>query len=216
MKKATTDSLLSHKSREFEWNTEGLTQENLYILPPVLKWLKSSGAKSLLDLGCGNGSVSNEFASADYAVTGMDHSTSGIRIARENYPAAQFLQHNLENPLPPNLHGQFDAVVSLEVIEHLFFPRILLHRAAEALKPGGLLILSTPYHGYFKNLALALFNQWDSHCHPLRDYGHIKFFSRATLEQILAEEKFQVSAVAYVGRIPALAKSIVVSCRKSA
>jgi len=59
------------------------------------------------------------------------------------------------------------------VIEHLFLPRALLRFAAKVLKPSGSLILSTPYHGYLKNLALALTGKLDKHFTVLWDGGHI-------------------------------------------
>ena len=77
--------------------------------------------------------------------------------------------------------GTFDTVLSAEVVEHLFLPRELFARAREALGDGGRLVVTTPYHGYAKNLALAVFGQFDQHWVPLSDYGHIKFFSKATL-----------------------------------
>jgi len=35
------------------------------------------------------------------------------------------------------------------------------------LKPGGRLVLTTPYHGYVKNLAIAVLGRWDAHADPL-------------------------------------------------
>jgi len=54
------------------------------------------------------------------------------------------------------LHNSFDVVISVEVIEHLFYPRELVKAAKQCLKPNGCLIITTPYHGYFKNLVLAI------------------------------------------------------------
>jgi len=108
------------------------------------------------------------------------------------------------------LPGVFDAVVSLEVVEHLMQPRHLVARAYGALRPGGVLVMSTPYHGYLKNLALALTNGWDTHWHPLRDFGHVKFFSRKTLSQLVCEAGFSVRNFVRVGRIPPFACSMIV------
>jgi hypothetical protein len=55
----------------------------------------------------------------------------------------------------------------------------------------GAVITATPDYGnYLRNLALALFNRWDSHHSVLWDGGHIKFFSRASLRRIFAEQGF--------------------------
>ena len=79
-----------------------------------------------------------------------------------------------DDPTSLDVH-RFDAVTSTEVIEHLFSPRSLPRFAARVLLPAGYLILSTPYHGYIKNLALSITGKWDRHFSPLWDGGHIKF-----------------------------------------
>ena len=90
-----------------------------------------------------------------------------------------------------------------------------MENALIALKPGGLLILTTPYHGYWKNLVLAITNSFDNHWHPLRDYGHIKFFSKSTMLSLFGEYALQNIQFQTVGRIPALARSMIVSAVKS-
>ncbi len=70
-------------------------------------------------------------------------------------------------------------------------------------------ILSTPYHGYWKNLALALTGKMDAHFTALWDGGHIKFFSLPTLETVLREAGAQKISFRRVGRIAPLAKSMI-------
>lgn len=108
----------------------------------------------------------------------------------------------------------FDAVVSTEVIEHLFAPHLLPMYARDCLREGGYLILSTPYHGYLKDLALSISDNWDSHHTPLWHGGHIKFWSRATLTQLLSEHGFRVLGFSGVGRLPYLWKSMVLIAKK--
>ncbi len=212
--RARTDEAASIAASEYEWSEAGEAQAHRYLLPPTLAWLAASGARSVLDLGCGNGAVTALLAGMGYAAQGCDASASGIDIARQAAPGINFFQHDLGNPLPPEHTGCYDAVVSLEVIEHLLLPRILLNNAWQALRPGGKLILSTPYHGYWKNIALAVTNKFDDHWHPLRDFGHIKFFSRRTLHTLVEETGFHVLESRRVGRIPALACSILLLAEK--
>jgi 2-polyprenyl-6-hydroxyphenyl methylase/3-demethylubiquinone-9 3-methyltransferase len=110
--------------------------------------------------------------------------------------------------------GGFDLVLSLEVIEHLYSPRLFVDRAHDALTEGGHLILSTPFHGYFKNLALALSGKLDDHFSPLWDGGHIKFWSERTLRALLEERGFTVDRFLRCGRVPPLAKSMIVVGRR--
>ena len=206
---ANTDSVLSLQSEEFLWDSPAATPAHEYLFPTIRAWLKQAGARSVLDLGCGNGALTSAFGREGFEMTGMDVSESGIAIAARNFPKILFEHSEMATPLADRLRQTFDAVIAVEVVEHLLLPRLLFERAKEALRPGGVFIVTTPYHGFLKNLALALTNKFDTHWHPLRDYGHVKFFSRETLSQLFSEQALTVERFARVGRIPALAKSMI-------
>lgn len=211
MKKARTDQELSLAAEEFEWSASGLTEAHRYILPVLRQWLEEAGARRLLDLGCGNGALARELAHQGFEVMGVDRSRSGLEVARRDGDSIRFEQMEMGRPLDMALRGQFDTVISVEVIEHLLLPRQLFERAREALKPQGHLIITTPYHGYLKNLALALANRFDTHWHPLRDYGHVKFFSRKTVGALFEEQGFCITRFKRAGRIPPLACSMIIA-----
>jgi 2-polyprenyl-6-hydroxyphenyl methylase/3-demethylubiquinone-9 3-methyltransferase len=83
------------------------------------------------------------------------------------------------------------------------------------LEPGGLAIISTPYHGYIKNLIMALTGTLDRHFTSLWDHGHIKFWSKKTLSILLREAGFTHIEFLRVGRIPVLAKSMIAVAKAS-
>jgi hypothetical protein len=93
-------------------------------------------------------------------------------------------------------------------------PRGFAKTFSNLIAPGGIGILSTPYHGYWKNLALAIAGKWDDHLTALWDGGHVKFFSIVTLRILLAEIGFKGVHFIRVGRIPPLAKSMIAIVRK--
>jgi len=208
-----TDRHAAYAAPEFVWDNHAHAAAHRYLAGPVLARLHASGARRVLDLGCGNGAFSALLAREGYETTGVDHSVSGIEIAKSRRGAA-FAQHDLNAPLPEIHVGRYDAVVSLEVIEHLLLPRRLIEVALAALRPGGLLVVSTPYHGYLKNLALALLGAFDSHWHPLRDYGHVKFFSRRTLAALFLEYGLSEPDFSTAGRVPPFAKSMILCAKK--
>lgn len=206
-----TDSALSHAGSEFDWTTDGHPGSHDYLLPPVLQLLARHRAQRVLDLGCGNGAMCGDLERRGHAVTGMDYSASGIAIARHNHPGIRFEQQDLGEALPASHAQAYDAVISTEVVEHMLLPRRLIANALFALRPGGLLVVSTPYHGYLKNLAIAICNGFDAHWHPLRDFGHIKFFSKSTLCQLLAESGVSRLEVRLAGRFYPISKSMIAS-----
>ncbi len=156
--------------------------------------------------------MTKAFSDAGLDVTGCDNSKSGIAFAKQAYPNISFSCIGTYDE-PTILGKTFDAVVSAEVIEHLFAPRSLPRFAARVLHPGGHLIITTPYHGYMKNLVLALSGKLDSHFTAVWDCGHIKFWSRRTLAQLLDEEGFEITDFIGVGRVPYLWKSMIVTAR---
>jgi 2-polyprenyl-6-hydroxyphenyl methylase/3-demethylubiquinone-9 3-methyltransferase len=182
-----------------------------YLMAPIERFLPpfSPGFRAL-DLGCGDGFWAGILSSRGARVIGVDPSEQGVAVAREKCPAARFERMEATADLLPNLgESPFDLVLSTEVVEHVYLPRVWAAACMKALKPGGRLICSTPYHGYLKNLALSLTNHWDRHASPLWDGGHIKLWSRRTLSTLLDEAGFVNIRFAGAGRIPFLWKSMV-------
>jgi 2-polyprenyl-3-methyl-5-hydroxy-6-metoxy-1,4-benzoquinol methylase len=149
-------------------------------------------------------------------VTGCDVDTQGIEVAAQCTSQVKYV-HLTGYDDPQKLgDDHFDAVISTEVIEHLFLPRYLPRFAKAVLRPGGYLIISCPYHGYLKNLALSLLNKWDSHHEPLRNGGHIKFWSRKTLTLLIQAEGFKVLEFYGAGRMRFFWKSMIIVAQKIA
>lgn len=180
-----------------------------YLWAKVLPQLAPQVTRRILDAGCGNGAFSRVLAEQGYDVTGVDLSESGISFAREQCPAGRFEVASVTEDLAHRFGEPFDAVVSLEVVEHLYDPRLFARRMFDVLRPGGRLILSTPYHGYLKNVALAMSGKLDAHFTALWDGGHIKFWSRQTLTELLTEAGFRVVDFQGAGRLPYLWRSMI-------
>ena len=185
------------------------------FVPPPARQASPAQRPSVLDLGCGNGALAEELFRWGYDAIGIDPSASGIAQARRRLPSIPFHQAPADPASLLQLQlPAFDAVVSTEVVEHVYSPRQWAAAAYAALKPGGVLICSTPYHGYLKNCALAISGKLDAHFTALWDGGHIKFWSRRTLTALLQEAGFQVVSFRGAGRCPWLWKSMLIAARK--
>jgi SAM-dependent methyltransferase len=199
-------------STEYRFTTPDHACSHQYLLPSIDAALEELAPSKVFDLGCGNGSVAHHL-SRRYEVMGIDASQSGITEANRAYPNLRLELGSAYDDLAAR-YGRFDVVVSLEVVEHLFDPRLYARRVLDLVRPGGSLILSTPYHGYVKNLVLAVSGRVDSHYNPLWDGGHIKFWSVKTLTALLQEAGFTDISFSFVGRIRALAKSMIAVARR--
>jgi 2-polyprenyl-3-methyl-5-hydroxy-6-metoxy-1,4-benzoquinol methylase len=189
-----------------------------YLVSPLLEMLATVQDASptklrVLDLGCGNGSLSHVIAEHGCEVVGVDTSAPGIAISRQSFPECQFIQADIYELPDTDMLNSFDVVLAIEVIEHLLYPKELAKNAKLCLKPGGMLIISTPYHGYLKNLILAVSGKLDKHFTVLWDNGHIKFFSVKTLAELLTAEGYTDINFKFAGRCPYLWKSMLCSSK---
>jgi 2-polyprenyl-3-methyl-5-hydroxy-6-metoxy-1,4-benzoquinol methylase len=186
-----------------------------YVAQEVVRLLKAdAGIRRVLDAGCGNGRFAAGLAAEGFEVVGIDTSCSGVRQAIGAYPGIAFEVRSGYEDLRAHFGETFDACVAIEVIEHLYDPRLFVDRLGQVLRPDGYLILTTPYHGYLKNVALAVSGRMDSHFGALWDGGHVKFWSRVTLTALLVERGFRVTELRGTGRIPLLWKSMIALARK--
>lgn len=203
--------------QDYGFNNNNASHIIDYLWLPLIKQLKNLPPSKILDLGCGNGSIADKLIKNNFDVYGTDASEKGITLAN-TINKGRFAIQNLESDdLPPEFsHLTFNTIISTEVIEHLYNPRGFLDFCVKVLKQANgdkYLIITTPYHGYFKNLLLSLFNKWDFHASPLWDGGHIKLWSRKTLTQLLEEKGFEIVKFTGCGRLPYLWMSMMI-CAK--
>jgi 2-polyprenyl-6-hydroxyphenyl methylase/3-demethylubiquinone-9 3-methyltransferase len=181
------------------WSERHYSAETIGYTPNFLAFMGRHFAgmkgKTALEIGCGDGFFSGKLIELGLTVTGVDLSPVGIARAKEHNPSGTFLLADLTQPLPfPD--ASFDAVWCSEVLEHLFSPLYALQEMHRVLRPGGVALLTTPYHGWLKNLAIAMF-QFDSHYDP--EYPHIRFFTRNTLTRLVGKAGLEVVEAGHCG-----------------
>lgn len=121
----------------------------------------------ILDVGCGEKPYANLFAATEYIgidieQSGHDHTRSDIDVFYDG----------LNIPFEDN---SFDSIVCFEVLEHVFEPEKIIQEMYRVLKPGGKLMLTTPFI-------------WNEHEIPY-DYGRYTYFG---LKHLFTKNEFNV------------------------
>ncbi|MEA5448114.1 methyltransferase domain-containing protein [Leptolyngbya sp. CCNP1308] len=167
--------------------------------------LHCSASGAVLDWGSGQGLLTQRLLNLEQfqSITAAD-----IQPRPETVDAAiQWIQADLNNPLSLEVET-FDVIVSAEVIEHLENPRGTVREWFRLLKPGGLLIFSTPNNESWRAiLALILqghFVDFGDSSYP----AHITALVRKDITHILSEAGFCLPKFAFtnVGKIPKLTR----------
>lgn len=145
------------------------------VLELVNQFFPDAQGKKVCDLPCGAGMFSARLAQLGMDVTAVDIDA----IEPFHYDPARRILADANLPLPFS-DGEFDALVSIEGIEHLENPSFFLRECARVVKPGGWVFLSTPnvdsyrsrrsvfvhgFHKYFQPKTTERKDAW--HLHPI-------------------------------------------------
>src|SRR4051812_671376 len=102
---------------------EGASHSHGYLFPVLLRILAERPAGRIFELGCGNGTTAAMLQGRGYDVIGVDPSVSGIEIAHREFPQCRLESGSSDEDLRARF-GMFDTVLSLEVAEHVYSPKL--------------------------------------------------------------------------------------------
>lgn len=159
-----------------------------------LAWVERAMAlpgRTILDVGCGTGAFLQVARSAGWSVRGVE-----IGRASADYAATRLGLDVSQGSFYPFVapDGSFDALTMIEVIEHLEHPSQALDKARTLLRPGGVLLVTTPnVDSLYRRLCGNRW--WVINCED----EHIVLFNRRTLSAMLESHGFEVVEVRVCG-----------------
>lgn len=106
--------------------------------------------RTILDIGCAQGTLALILAEHGYHVTAVDIRPEFLEYARSRYECGD-IEFLCADALQMDLGRRFDMVFANQVIEHLIQPIDLLRHVHGFVEPNGHAVVTTPNHGYFKN-----------------------------------------------------------------
>ena len=147
----------------------------------------------ILDVGCFNGFVLDLCKNKGYETYGVDASKEGVELSTSK--GHKVLEANLEENIPFD-DNYFDAVLGLEIIEHLADTDSFLKNIKRVLKPNGVLIFATPNFFSLSRRVMTLIgiNPYfeASFSFPPKMAGHLRFYTHKLLEDFLEFHGFEV------------------------
>lgn len=147
----------------------------------------SANNADVLEIGCGSGGIAAHHLRSARSILATDLSVSALEIGREFFKEDAriiFEESPAEEIKRPD--ETFDVVISKEVIEHLIYPMDLLNAAYRLLRPGGILIFSTPNKDSLHLRVNRLFGREDFMCAG----DHIREFTYLEMQEMLVKAGF--------------------------
>ncbi|HSE91868.1 MAG TPA: methyltransferase domain-containing protein, partial [Methylomirabilota bacterium] len=149
----------------------------------ILDWLGAGRGRRLLDVGAAEGLLSRPLTEQGWRVTAIEVDPEAARAGAGH--CERMIVTSAGRPLP-DLGGPFDVIVCADVLEHLADPESALERLVTHLAPGGAVVVSIPNVAHLWVRLGLLAGRFDYADRGLLDRTHLRFFTRRTLEALLA------------------------------
>lgn len=149
-----------------------LRAENGVRIPWVIAEIGQN--KTVLDVGCGAGMLTNALAAAGHSAYGIDLSASSLEVASQKDTAKQVSYQVASAYSLPFADQTFDVVCAMDVLEHVEEPDRLIAEASRVLKPRGLFFFHTFNRNWLSYLLIIKGVEWcvpnapkNMHVYPL-------------------------------------------------
>lgn len=167
-----------------------LRAENAIRVPWIIREIGCG--KTVLDIGCGAGILTNALALAGHQVHGIDLSESSLKSAR-SHDATKTVSYQVANAyVLPYPKETFDVVCAMDVLEHVDNPQRLIAEASRVLKPNGLFFFHTFNRNFWSYLIVIKGVEWSVPNTPKNMHVYPLFIKPRELNNLCIKESLHI------------------------
>ena len=188
------------------WDTQAYEKNGAFVhgmAGGVLEWLAAQAGEHILDLGCGDGQLTQRIAACGAHVVGADGSAEMVAAARSR--GVEAVQAPAE--LLPYPDAQFDAVFSNAALHWVRDQDAMMAQVHRVLKPGGRFVAEMGGHGNVAAIQVAFMAVLDRHGYREREDGVNYYPTPRAYTSRLERHGFHVDQIELIPRPTPLAES---------
>lgn len=177
------------------------------VVPARMKFFNSIvrnwQGKTVLDIGCGGGFMSEALAKCGAIVTGIDPSALAIEAARK-HAQTEGLKIDYQigaGEALPIASASFDYVVIVDVLEHVKSVNCVINEIQRVLKPGGLILFDTINRTPLASFIYIWLGERFLRIAPPGTHDPTMFIKPKELEEILLQYKFELGTIKGIGPV---------------
>ncbi|MDO5687257.1 MAG: bifunctional 2-polyprenyl-6-hydroxyphenol methylase/3-demethylubiquinol 3-O-methyltransferase UbiG [Neisseria sp.] len=183
------------------WDADGELKTLHDINPLRLDFIRRHTVlrgEKVADIGCGGGILSEALAHAGAQVTAIDMAEKSLAVARQHaqeHGVDIDYRHMAAEELAQTMPEAFDAVVCMELLEHVPDPAAVIHACAALVKPGGTVYFSTLNRNVKSYLQAIIAAEYVLRMVARGTHEHGKFITPAELARMCRHAGLDVAAL---------------------
>lgn len=173
----------------------------------LIEWAASAinQRSPVLDVGCGRGYLAE--AASNCEIHGLEPDKERAQDARKS--CERVYEQDIDSFLDDHQQkAVFDAVVCIDLLEHLVSPESTLAKMRTILKPQGILVTAIPNVAHISSRIRVAKGEWRYADEGLLDRTHLRFYTYYTAIELVRSSGYEVLSVGTIETFPRLVRPI--------